>query len=195
MAESNELESFNVKKLEAETRKLEAEARKLESETAAARSAQWRAWIVSLSVVVGIGVSAIGVYNTLSEIAFKNRQLGLESQVQSNEMFLNQVLDRMSGIKVVHSEVDNTTGQLVLKSRDNYGDVIQVGAYGAAVSLACLFDNLRLAAQTALTFQLAVQPKDIAARDMLRRIDDGCPSGWDRLTEVERSEWFRHASQ
>lgn len=190
MTESTGAESFNTRKLEAEIRKLEAETRKLESEVVAARSAQWRAWLVSLSVVAGIGVSAIGIYNTLSEIAFRNRQLGLEAQVQSSEIFLNQVLDRMSGIKVVRSEIDAKTGQLALKSRDNYGDIIQVGAYGAAVSLACQFDNLRLAAQTALTFQLGVQPKDIAARDMLRRIEDGCPAGWDRLTTQERTNWF-----
>jgi len=167
----------------------------MESEVAAARSTQWRAWIVSLSVVVGIGVSAFGIYETLTEIAFRNRQLGLESQVQSNEMFLNQVLDRMSGIKVVHSEVDTKTGKLALKSRDSYGNVIQVGSYGAAVALACRFDNLRLAAQTALTFQLVQQPRDIAARDMLRRLEDGCPSGWDRLTAQEKSEWFRQGRE
>ena len=108
-------------------------------------------------------------------------------------MFLNQVLDRMSGIQVVRNEVDPTTGDLVLKSRDNYGDVIQVGSYGAAVALACQFNNLTLAAQTALTFQLAVQPLDIAARDMLKRLEDGCPPGWDRLTEEEKKEWFRRA--
>ena len=194
MPEPDKLETFNLKKLEVETRKLEAEIHKLKGEADAARSAQWRAWIVSLSVVVGIGVSAFGIYETLTEIAFRNRQLALESQVQSNEIFLNQVLDRMSGIKVVRLEADRT-GKLVLKSRDNYGDIIQVGSYGAAVSLACRFDNLRLTAQTALTFQLAMQPKDIAARDMLRRIEDGCPSGWDRLTEQEKKEWFSQANR
>ena len=192
MTVSTESESLSNKKLEAETRKLEAEARKLESDTAAARGAQWRAWLVSMSVVVGIGVSAAGIYNTLSEIAYRNRQLALASQVQSNEIFLNQVLDRMSGIKVVRSEVDPKTGQLALKSRDNYGDIIQVGAYGAAVSLACRFDNLRLTAQAALTFQLAAWPEDVAARDMLRRLDTGCPAGWDRLTDQERGDWNRY---
>ena len=194
MSDSDE-QTLNLRKLEVEIRKLEAERHKLESEAVAARGTQWRAWIVSLSVVVGIGVSAFGIYETLTEIAFRNRQLGLESEVQSNEMFLNQVLDRMSGIKVVRTEVDVETGELVLKSRDNYGDVIQVGSYGAAVALACRFDNLRLAAQTALTFQLAQQPRDIAARDMLRRLEDGCPSGWDRLTAQERSMWFQHAKE
>ena len=108
-------------------------------------------------------------------------------------MFLNQVLDRMSGIKVIHSEFDSNKGRLILKSRDNYGDVIQVGSYGAAVALACQFDNLRLAAQTALTFQLAQQPRDIAARDMLQRLENGCPPGWDRLTPQEKNEWFQRA--
>ena len=194
MSESDNLETATVKKLEVETRKLEAEIHKLESEATATRSAHWRAWIVSMSVIIGIGVSAFGIYETLTEIAFRNRQLGLESQVQSHEIFLNQVLDRMSGIKVVRLEADKT-GKLVLKSRDNYGGVIQVGSYGAAVSLACRFDNLRLATQTALTFQFAVQPRDIAARDMLRRLEVGCPAGWDRLTEQEKREWFRRADQ
>ena len=174
-------------------RKLEAEIAKLEADTAATRNAQLRAWFVSLSVVVGIGVSAFSIYESLTEIAFRNRQLGLESQVQSNEIFLNQVLNRMSGIQVVRDELDPDTGKLELKSRDRYADIIQVGSYGAAVALACKFDNLALAAQAALTFQLAQQPLDFAARDMLKRIEDGCPPGWDRLTDREKAEWFSRA--
>ena len=187
-------ESLRIKKIAAEIDNLRAEQEKFAAEAASARGAQLRAWIVSLSIVIGIGVSVLGIYETLSEVAFRNRQLGLESQVQSNEMFLNQVLNRMSGIKVVHKEVDSNTGELTLKSQDSYGDVIQVGSYGAAVALACQFDNLTLAAQTALTFQLAHQPLDIAARDMLQRIENGCPPGWDRLTDTEKDAWFKRAT-
>lgn len=192
MPESDELLAANLKKLDAETRKLQAEIEKLNREGVAARYAEPRAWLVSLSVVVGIGVSVFGIYEALSEIGFRNRQLGLEAQVKSNEIFLNQVLDRMSGIKVVRLEADKQ-GRLKLKSRDNYGDIIQVGSYGAAVSLACQFKNLRLAAQSALTFQVAVQPKDVSAKDMLRRLERGCPSGWDELTDEEKQNWYKHA--
>jgi len=185
----SELESANLRKIETETRKLETEILKLENEITEARSGRIRSWIVSMSVVIGIGVSVFGVYNSLSEIAFHNRQLGLETQVRSQEIFLNQVLDRMSGVKVVHKEVGGKSGTLKLKSQDTYGGVIQVGSYGAAVSLACRFDNLRLATQSALAFQLAKYPTDVSAKAMLQRIEQGCPSGWERLTNEERSEW------
>jgi len=191
MSETDKLEGANLKKIETETRKLEAEIHKLESEIAEARRGQLRGWITSLSVVVGIGVSVYGVFSSLSEIAFRNRQLGLEAQVRSHEIFLNQVLDRMSGVKVAHHEVNSKTGELALQSQDQYGAVIQVGAYGSAVSLACRFDNLRLAALSALTYQLALYPNDVYAKDMLQRIERGCPSGWDRLTEQEKNEWLR----
>jgi hypothetical protein len=189
MPETDTLEEANLRKVELETGKLAAEIQKLQDETIAVRSAHLRGWIVSLSIVAGIGVSVVGIYKSLTEIAFNNRQLGLETQVRSHEIFLNQVLDRMSGIKVIHQEL-NDDGQMVPKTRDSYGDVIQVGAYGSAVSLACRFEDLRLPALSALTAQLAMQPTDLGAEAMLRRIEQGCPMGWDRLTDQEKTAWF-----
>jgi hypothetical protein len=191
MSETSEVESANLKKVEAETRKLETEIRKLESEITAARSGQLRGWIVSLSVVVGIAVSVVGVKKSLHEIEVSNLQLGIEAQVRSHEIFLNQVLDRMSSVKTAHYEVDQKTGKKVFKSQDEYGHVTQVGSYGSAVSLACRFDNLRLPAQSALTYQVARYPADITAREMLQRIERECPPGWDRLTEQETAEWSK----
>lgn len=110
-------------------------------------------------------VSAAGIYQSLAEIGYKNRQLGLQAEVQSHQIFLNEVLDRLSGMTVVRYET-RPDGVLALASREQYGDVTTLGAYGAAIALACKFDNLILPAQSAFTFQLAAHPDDVGARDM-----------------------------
>ena len=176
-------------KAKLERDKLRAEIDKLESDVSAARGSQIRAWITAVSVSFGIVVTVFQVYQTLADIAMKNRQLAMESQIQSHQLFLNQVLDRMSGIKSVHNKV-NEEGVLELESNETYGDVTQAGSYGAATALACEFSNLRFPAEVALTFQVAVQPKDIVAATMLERLNKQCPPGWNAMTGDERSSWI-----
>ncbi len=129
----------------AEVRKLEAEIRKLEADTAVARGGLIRGWIISASVAIGILVSSVGVYQSLAEIAFKNKQLAMEALIRSQEVFLNNVLDRISGVKVRYEKAGEN-GEVKFAGRDRFGGTTQVGAYAAAVSLSCEFKNLRLAA-------------------------------------------------
>jgi len=81
---------------ELERIKLQREIAKIETEIRSLRTAQVRAWVTALSVGVGIIVSAIGLYQTLKEIRHKDRQLAMEAQIRSHEIFLNQVLDKIS---------------------------------------------------------------------------------------------------
>lgn len=123
-------------KLAAEIRKLDAEIRKLEREERAARWAERRKWIVSASVAFGIVVSAVSACQTLHEIGLKNRQLALESQVKSSEIFLNLVLERVSGFK---SQTEGPHGDS--ESQKVYNSLTRIGSYGLAVALACHFET------------------------------------------------------
>ena len=78
-----------TRKVEAEIKKLESEAKKYEQEAAASRSSRIRGWITVVSVSAGIIVSAVGIYESLTNIAYKNRQLGMEAQVRSHDIYLN----------------------------------------------------------------------------------------------------------
>ena len=151
----------------------EAEIRKLEAEAAATQATRVRGWINSLSVVVGIIVSSAGIYQSMIDLAFKNRQLGIEAQVRSHEIFLNQVLDRLSGIKVSYYE-QNEAGELRLARREEFGGTTQVGAYAAAVSLACEFENLRRPAIEALAYQATLGTGDPTAQKMLAALKNEC---------------------
>lgn len=171
-----------------EKNKIEAEIRKLESDISLTHGAKIRGWITTVSVSVGIVVTVFQVYQTLSDISLKNRQLAMESGIRSHQVFLNDVLDRMSGIKSVRNKVDKD-GVLKLDSNETYGDTTQVGSYGAATALACDFQNLRLPAEAALTYQVAKYPKDKGAMTMLKRLKEKCPPGWDTIADDEKVFW------
>jgi len=172
-----------------ELEKLRAEINKLESEAIEARGAQVRGWITAVSISVGIIVTVFQLYRTLSDISLNNRQLAMESQIRSHQLFLNEVLDRMSGIKTVHNRV-NKKGLLQLEGNETYGNVTQVGSYGSATALACEFPNLRFPAEVALAYQHSAHPQDIGAATMLKRLQAKCPPGWDSMTNEEQNSWF-----
>ena len=174
-----------------EHKKLRAEINKLESDVSVARGAQIRGWITAVSISAAIIATVFQVFQTLSDIAVKNRQLAMESQIRSHQLFLNEVLDRMSGIKTIHYKA-NENGILKMESREMYGDVTWVGSYGSATALACEFPNLRFPAEVALTFQLAAQPKDFSAAAMLTRLKENCPHGWNSITNDEQKSWFKN---
>ncbi len=160
----------------AKARKLEAEIRKLEVETAVTRGGLIRGWITSLSLTIGILVSCVGLYKSLNEIAFKNRQLAIEASIRSQEVFLNNVLDRISGVKVRHEKVDEN-GEVKFTGRDRFGGTTQVGAYAAAVSLSCEFANLRSATKEALRYQIeSSSGGDERAQRMLTIFETECES-------------------
>jgi hypothetical protein len=162
-------------KEEWELKKIQAEVDKLHKEAKLINGNKVRAWITVFSVAFGIIVSTIGGYKTLAEIAANNKQQAMEAQIRSHQIFLNHVLDRMSGTKVDYSEY--TSAGLKLIKRESYGGTTQVGAYAAAISLACEFENLRLPAEQALSFQIATAPKDNSARMMLEIYRQKCKPG------------------
>ncbi|MFX0199644.1 MAG: hypothetical protein ACFFCW_26270 [Candidatus Hodarchaeota archaeon] len=140
---------------ELERIKLQREIAKIETEIRSLHTARVRAWVTALSVAVGIIVSAIGLYQTLKEIRHKDRQLAMEAQIRSHEIFLNQVLDRISGIKTEYWELRKVgkDEKLVNVKDERYGGTTMVGAYAAAVSLAKEFPALRGPAKEALERQ------------------------------------------
>ena len=167
-----------TRKVEAEIKKLESEVKKYEQEAAASRSSRIRGWITVVSVSAGIIVSAVGIYESLTNIAYKNRQLGMEAQVRSHDIYLNSILDRMAGIKIDRQKV-NENGDLKLESRESFGGATQVGAYAAAVALACEFEHLVMPAQRVLTYQNQSSLKerqipDEYAVEMLRFLEQRC---------------------
>ena len=160
-------------KQEWETKKLQAEVNKLQNEASLIQSKKVRAWIMVVSVAVGIIVSSVGIYKSMSEIASKNKQLSMESTIRSHQIFLNHVLDRMSGIQTDTEEL-NSDGNLMIVKRERFGGTTQVGAYAAALALACEFKNLRLPAEEALKWQVETTSGDKTAAVMLERLKNGC---------------------
>lgn len=154
---------------ELERIKLQKEIKKIEAETQSLITSQLRGWLTAFSVIVGITASAFGivlssfgVYQTLKEIQLKNKQLIIESQnqamqakIRSHEIFLNQVLDRISGIKTEYHELkeEGKEWKMVNVRDDRFGGTTMSGAYAAAVSLANEFPWLRSAAKEALLKQ------------------------------------------
>jgi hypothetical protein len=158
---------------ELERIKLQREIAKIETEIRSLRTAQVRAWVTALSVGVGIIVSAIGLYQTLKEIRHKDRQLAMEAQIRSHEIFLNQVLDRISGIKTEYWELRKVgeKEELVNVKDSRYGGTTMVGAYAAAVSLAKAFPALRGPAKEALERQGGER-----ARRFLQELGESSPA-------------------
>ena len=140
---------------ELERIKLQSEIAKIDMETRSLRSTQMRAWLTALSVVIGIIVSTFGLYETLTEMRHKDRQLAMEAQVRSHEIFLNQVLDRMSGIKTAYWELRKVGDKekMVNVNAVRFGGTTMVGAYAAAVSLAKAFPDLQGPTVEALRYQ------------------------------------------
>ena len=79
-------------KEELEVSKLEKEIEGIDRRVHSDRRTEIRTWITYMSVIVGILVSTVGVYETLIEVKAKNKQLSIEAQIRSHDIFLNQVL-------------------------------------------------------------------------------------------------------
>ncbi len=158
-----------------ELTKLKAEVEKIENEISLLKSNKIRAWITVISVSIGILVSAFSIYKTLAEINAKNRQLKMESQIRTHQLFLDNVLDRMSGVKKSYKERDEN-GHLKVVKQELNGPTAQVGSYAVALSLACEFPNLKFSTIKTLEFQVEMTPKDIWAKETLNRLKNNeCP--------------------
>ena len=148
-------EELEISKLEKE---IESFDRKIRSE----RRTEIRTWITSASVIVGILVSTFGAYETLMEVKAKNKYLAIEAQIRSRDIFLNQVLDKMSGTKVKHYEL-GSDGEFKEVRREKYARTTQYGAYAVAITLAKEFEHLCPAVKKVLTMQDPSEPEYVAS--------------------------------
>lgn len=158
---------------ELERRKLEREIEKMEAEIQTLRPSQYRSWLTSISMIVCVVVSTSGLFLTLWEIRIKNQKLAMEAEIRSHEIFLNQVLDRISGIKTEYWELRKVGKEekLVNVKDSRYGGTTMVGAYAAAVSLAKEFPALRGPAKEALERQGGDR-----ARKFLKELGESSPA-------------------
>lgn len=168
--------------------KIQAEIRKLDQETEAMRGQARRAWVTVLSIVAGVVFTVFQIYEVTRNIALREEQLAMESRIRSQQLFLD-ILPKMSGFKSIKDRWDDEADDYVIDSRDREGDLTIVGAYASAVALGCRFEDLRLPAQAALFFQRVVQPKDIGAETLHKRLQEGCADGWDGMNEAEMKRW------
>ncbi|MCP4003497.1 MAG: hypothetical protein GY725_04820 [bacterium] len=150
-----------------EERKLQREIEKIEAETRALGRNQIRSWLTTISLIVGIGASVVSVIGTMTEIQNKNRQLAIEAQIRSHQIFLVEVLDRVAGVKTVHYKHEG--GQLVATTSEGFAPSVQVGAYAVAFSLANEFPSLRTAVTDLMEYKLKLG-EDSYATEILSRI-------------------------
>jgi hypothetical protein len=139
--------------------KIEKEIAQLENEIRTNTLKEYRNWLTFISIIAAIVVSSIGAYQTLAEIRNKERQFAMESIIRSHDIFVNQVLDRISAVKS-QSYIINENGKMIEKSRETYGLTTQRGASVAAVSLAKTFRDLRGPTKNVLEVQLKTASSD-----------------------------------
>ena len=122
--------------------KIRREIEKLESEIRSIRLADRRHIIMLISIIVGIGLSTIGIFNATNEISDRNKALALESNIKSHEIFLNQVLDKLSGTKYHRKKTisDDSKEEIIV---EQYGGTTAKGALAVTVSLSSQFPALR----------------------------------------------------
>lgn len=173
-----------------ETERIQAEIRKLNQETEASRSSARRAWVAVLSLISGVIFTVFQIYEVSHNMSLRDKQLAIESQIRSQQLFLN-ILPKMSGFKSIKDRWDDENQKFVIESREREGNVTIIGAYAAAVALGCRFEDLRLPAQAALFFQLVKQPKDISAKTLQKRLHEGCAEGWEVMTDDEMESWSK----
>jgi len=106
-----------------EVEKLELEKIKLEIKQIS--NTNIREWIVSASIVIGIGVTLISGFSTLSSISTKNNEQALKARIETTNLFLSKVLPAITDTDVASK---NAT---------------KFGAYMAAVRLANDFPDLQ----------------------------------------------------
>jgi len=145
-----------------EEEKVIMEIRKLEIEIASIRRRDTRQMITMISVLVGIVVSGFSILTALQETNYRNKKLAMEAELQSHNLFLNTILDRIGRVKFHYLE--QKEGELKEVRQERYGVASQQTAYVAAFSLAKRFKELRPAAMTALKEQASGTKSPQAAK-------------------------------
>lgn len=153
------MEGHSLNLDELEKTKLEREIALLDGQLRSNKYKELRNWITLISIFIGIAVSTISAYEVLSGIKHKNKQLAMESILRSHDIFINQILDRVSAVKSLNYEI-NDKGKMILKSRNLFDTTTQRGATVAAVGLAREFKYLREPARLVIESQLATASSD-----------------------------------
>ena len=127
-------------KAELEIRKFEREIELLELNLEKQRRFDWRGWITTVSIAAGILVSVAGilvstfsVYETLLEVRVKDKQLTIESELRTKELFLTLLLRIMGGRKVTRHY--DKSGTLVAEDRHSNMRDDQLASYDFAFKL------------------------------------------------------------
>ncbi len=126
---------------ELEIRKIEREIELLELNLKKQRRIDWRGWITSGSIAVGILVSTFGVYETLLEVRVKDKQLTIESELRTKELFLT-LLNRIMGGRKVTRHYDDKE-KLVSEDRQTNMRDDQLASYDFAITLGKDFPSLQ----------------------------------------------------
>ena len=120
-------------KAELEIRKFEREIDLLELNLKKQRRIDWRGLITTASIVVGILVATFSVYETLLEMRVKDKQLTIESELRTKELFLTLLNRIMGGRKVTRHYDDKET--LVSEDRQTNMRDDQLASYDFAFML------------------------------------------------------------
>ncbi len=120
-------------KAELEIRKFEREIDLLELNLKKQRRIDWRGWITAVSIVAGILISTFGIYKTLLEVQVKDKQLTIESELRTKELFLT-LLQRIMGGRKVTRHYDKS-GTLVAEERQSNMRDDQLASYDFAFML------------------------------------------------------------
>jgi len=131
------------------------EIQKLEIEISSIRRQGTRQLVTMISVLVGVVVSVVSILFALEEINHRNRQLAMEAQLRSHDIFMSGILDRMAMIKIRKFEAvcPKEKGGFREVSQERYATTTQQTAYVAAFTLAKRFKELRPVAEAALDEQ------------------------------------------
>ena len=154
-------------KAELEIRKFECEIDLLELNLKKQRRIDWRGWITTVSIVAGILISTLSIYYTLLEVQVKDKQLTIESELRTKELFLT-LLHRIMGGRTSTRHYDKS-GTLVAEVKQSNMRDDQLASYDFAITLGKEFPSLQPMITDILLRQYCYSksPEDEAIRQKL----------------------------
>lgn len=151
-----------MSKEELEHVKLKLEIENLQSDLLNKKSGMIKSWVLAVSVSASVIASAFAAWHAFNDISLRNQEVARESTMRSSQIFLNSILDKLSGT-IVHRHIYDTscltngedcTDRSALQYRDSYPGTTQEAAYEMTISLSCEFKNLAPSAIAAFEDQL-----------------------------------------
>ena len=128
-------------KAELEIWKLEREIKLVELNLANQQRIDWRGWLTAVSITLGILVSTFSVYQTLLEVRVKDKQLTIESELRTKELYLT-LLQRITGGRGITQHFDQS-GTLVAVDKQIHRRDNQLASYDFAIALGKDFPSLQ----------------------------------------------------